>query len=77
MQSRRVRMATYRAGHGEQHTITVATTVVCGSDRSPTVDRDEQHLTATTAAVGTADHHPGTASRQIPRSNPSDELREL
>jgi hypothetical protein len=38
-------------GHGGQHTIAVATTVMCGSDRSWTADRDEQHITATAAAA--------------------------
>jgi hypothetical protein len=39
-------------GHDEQHTIAVATTAMCCSDRSPTIDRDEQYVTATAAAVG-------------------------
>ncbi len=38
-------------GHGGKHTIAVATTVMCGSDRSSTVARDEQHVTATAAAA--------------------------
>jgi hypothetical protein len=43
--------ATDRAGPPQQHTIAVATTMTCRSDRSPTVDRDQQHLTATDATV--------------------------
>jgi hypothetical protein len=38
-------------GHGGQHTTAVATTVMCWPDLSSTVDRHEQHVTATAAAM--------------------------
>jgi hypothetical protein len=52
MPSRRMCVATDRAGHDEQHTIAVAATAMCCSDRSPTIDRDEQYVTAIAAALG-------------------------
>jgi len=38
-------------GHAEQHTSAVATTVMCWSNLSSTVDRDEQHVTAAAATT--------------------------
>jgi hypothetical protein len=51
MPSRRLPAVTEGLGHGGQYTMAVATTVMCCSDLSLTVDRDEQHVTATAAAT--------------------------
>jgi hypothetical protein len=51
MPSRRLPAVTEGLGHGGQYTMAVATTVMCCSDLSLTVDRDEQHVTATAAAA--------------------------
>jgi hypothetical protein len=43
--------ACLRSRHGGQHTTAVATTVMCWPDPSSTLDRHEQHVTATAAAM--------------------------